>query len=423
MKKGVYFENLGCPKNIVDASVIAGHLINSGYSIVYNPASADVIIINTCSFIKPAVNESYETIENYIKNKGKRKVFITGCLIERENIKTRFPEIDGVWGTGELDNFLSVFQGKKRKISRKRGDISPLYHFDLFTPPHYTYIKIGEGCNHRCSFCVIPHLKGRYKSKPVEVILKEVSSLSNKVKEINLIAQDTTYFGMDISGKPVLDKLLQRLNEIFKGWIRILYGHPLYIDTQLLDTISRLENVVPYLDVPFQHISDKILKKMRRGYRKRDVIKIIEEAKKRGITIRTTFITGFPGEGEKEFQELISFITQYEISRSAVFPYFPEKGTLAYKLKLIPEDERWDRVEILKEIISEISFRENQKKIGKNIEVLVDKKEDGIYYGRTEIDAPEIDQIVNLKEKAKQGNFVNAKIYKVEDFLLCAKRV
>jgi len=422
MKKNIYFENLGCPKNIVDSSVTAGHLIDNGYSITYTPEDADIIIINTCSFIRPAVNESIETIKYYIKNKGRKKIILAGCLIEREKEKIQriFPEADGIIGTGELNNIISIIKKEKMKGCHKKGDVSFCSRPNLFTPSHYTYIKIGEGCNHRCSFCIIPQLKGRYKSKPMEIILREVSLLPNEVKEINLIAQDTTYFGMDIYGKPALDELLMRLNKVFNGWIRILYGHPLHTNLKLLDTIVHLENVIPYIDVPIQHISDKILKKMRRGYGKRDVIKIVEGAKKRGIAIRTTFITGFPGEGEREFQELISFITQYELNRVAVFPYFSEKGAGAYKLHTIPENERWKRVETLQEIISEINFRKNRKMVGKKVKVLVDGEEDGKYFGRTVSDAPDIDQIVRLKGKVREGNFVNAKIYSAEDFSLSA---
>ncbi len=420
MKIKVYFENLGCAKNIVDSSVIAGHLIDRGYSITYSPEDADIIVVNTCSFIKPAVKESYEVIENYIKNKGKRKIFVTGCLVERDkgNIQKLFPDIDGVWGTGELGKFIHLVQGKDFRKTHRKGDISFCAYPDLFTPPHYTYIKIADGCNHRCSFCIIPHLKGRYKSKPMEMILREVSLLPDTVKEINLIAQDTTYYGMDIYKRFALLELLEKIDKIFRGWIRILYAHPLHITNDLLDAIASLENVVPYIDVPFQHISNKVLKRMRRGYRKNDVIKIVEAAEKRGIAIRTAFITGFPGEGEKEFQKLISFISQYKITRTAIFPYFSEEGAVASRFNAIPEKKRWERVEMLQDIISEISFRENQNRIGRRVQVLVDGKENGKFYGRTAQDAPDIDEIVWIKGNARQGKFINVKIEDAEDFAL-----
>lgn len=413
---------LGCSKNLVDSEVLSGQLAGNDINVVHENKKNDhnIVIINTCGFIDKAKEESINTIlqQVQLKNEGKlEKVYVTGCLSERyrNDLEKEIPEVDAWFGTFELPLLLNKLNAdyKKELIGERL----------LSTPQHYAYVKISEGCNRTCAFCAIPLMRGKHISKPIEVLVKEVENLVQMgVKEIMLIAQELTYYGLDIYKKRALPELLNKLADI-EGleWIRLHYAYPTKFPLEVLPVIRERKNICKYLDIPLQHASNKILADMKRNITKEEMIDLIHTIRKEvpDICIRTTFITGFPGETKKDVEELKKFIEEMQFDRVGIFQYSHEENTAAFELNdNVSPKEKEKRAEEIMEVQQEISLQKNMEKIGKIFKVIVDKKEAGRYLGRTEFDSVEVDNeiIVHSKKKLTIGNFVNVKINKAYDY-------
>lgn len=413
---------LGCAKNIVDSEVLAGRLAQTGFSLVHerkiNPG--DIVIVNTCGFIHDAKEESIDTILNLARFRrgGKiAKLIVMGCLTElyATEIREEIPEIDEVFGANKMVDVM-------RSLTN-RYDAHHLVERVPFTPKHTAYLKTSEGCNRRCSFCTIPLIRGKHVSRTLESLVEEAEMLaSGGVRELMLIAQDLTYYGVDLYGKRKIAELVHRLAEIRQlKRIRLHYAYPADFPLELLNVMQRHPKVCKYLDIPVQHISDHILQSMKRGIGKSATIMLLEEIRKRvpGIAIRTTLITGFPGETEKDFEELQLFIREQRFERLGVFAYSNEEFASAYHLpKQVPEAIKMKRLEALMAIQQEIAEEHNRSFIGKNIEVLVDRKEGAHYVGRTEYDAPEVDNevIIQNSKRLKAGSFAQILITDATSF-------
>lgn len=423
-KDTVKIISLGCSKNLVDSEHLLGMINGGNLQIVNENEPAETVIINTCGFIEAAKEESIETILAQVeeKNKGKIKnLFVTGCLSERykNDLKKEIPEVDKYFGTldkpSTLKNVLNTLGvDYKKNLLGERV---------LTTPTHFAYLKISEGCNNPCSFCAIPLMRGAHQSYHLDKILNEAEMLSSKqVKELIVIAQDTTYWGYDINGKREIASLLKLLSKI-KGfeWIRLMYTYPSHFPEDLIAEINENEKICKYLDIPIQHISDKILKSMRRGITKSATISLLEKLKKNipGLALRTTLITGYPGETQKDFEEMLSFVLDFEFDRLGVFTYSEEDDTPA-KILIddVPFEEKLLRQKILLDAQRDISRKKNETEIGKTYNVLIDRQENDSLIGRTYKDAPEVDQevIVDNHPELKIGDYYNVKIYDSEDF-------
>ncbi|ROL59710.1 30S ribosomal protein S12 methylthiotransferase RimO [Bacteroidetes/Chlorobi group bacterium ChocPot_Mid] len=406
---------LGCSKNTVDSENMIGKLESAGFSYISNTNKADNLIINTCGFIKPAKEESLQVIVDALelKKQGKIKnVIVTGCLAERykDEISSQLDDIDFIIGLNSTEKILHFLKPDlKKELTGERH---------LLTPKHFAYLKISEGCNHKCSFCAIPLIRGKYLSRSQEDLLEEATSLSKAgVKELNIIAQDTTYYGVDLFGKSQLAKLLRNLSDLDKfEWIRLLYTYPLNFPTEVLDIINERKNICKYIDIPLQHSSSAILKAMKRKMNHEqtsDLIDLIRE-KISDVAIRSTFIVGFPGETEKDFQQLYDFILYKKLERVGIFTYSREEDTKAFGLgDTIPEDVKQERRDILMKAQMQISLDKNKSLIGKQKKVIIDERIDKMSYsGRTEHDAPEVDNSVIIKSKTKipLGSFQFVKI-------------
>ncbi|MDP4267319.1 MAG: 30S ribosomal protein S12 methylthiotransferase RimO, partial [Bacteroidota bacterium] len=361
---------------------------------------SDIVIINTCGFINDSKQESIDTILKCVelKNANKiKKILVTGCLSERykDELIKEIPEVDHFTGVNQLKEILKHVGAEIREeIIEQRT---------LTTPSHYAYLKISEGCNRKCSFCAIPQIRGKYKSRTIESIIKEADFLSDKgVKELILIAQDTTYYGLDLYKKHELNNLLQNLEKIDKlKWIRLHYAYPAGFPTDILDTINNSEKICKYIDIPFQHISDHILSSMNRCFNSTDTYKLIDTIREKipGITIRTTLITGYPGETQNDFNKLKDFVKNIEFERLGIFAYSHEENTTAYNLNDdVPENIKLDRVEEIMNIQQEISLKHNQNLVGKTIKVIVDREENDFFIGRTQADSPDIDNEVLISK-------------------------
>lgn len=434
LKKKIGLVSLGCPKNLVDSEIMLGILKDNNFDITNQQSKADIIIINTCGFIDSAKEESINTILEMAEcKKGLCKyLIVTGCLAERykEEIRELLPEVDAVVGTGNYGNIAEVIDklclGDRPVMCGNLAEIDYLEKDRLIsTLSGYAYLKISEGCNNNCTYCIIPQLRGPYRSRKIENILNEARVLSKKgAKEIILVAQDTTRYGIDMYGEKKLVNLVKDLEQI-QGieWIRLLYCYPEEIGDDLLKEMLRNKKLCRYFDIPIQHISDKILKMMgRRGTAKeiKDLINKIRENVP-GAMIRTTFIVGFPGETEDDFEELYNFVKEYEFDKVGVFMYSREEGTPADKLKLqVDEKIKTYRFEKLMSLQKEISFKKNSLRLGNQYKVIVEGvSDDGIfYYGRTYCEAPDIDGLVYFtsKEPLNIGSFVNVKILNIEEY-------
>ncbi|MBI4834501.1 MAG: 30S ribosomal protein S12 methylthiotransferase RimO [Planctomycetes bacterium] len=415
--KTVGFISLGCPKNLVDSEVMLGALEKADYKIVSDGQPADIFIINTCCFIKDATEESESIIRQALalKNEGKyKKVVVAGCLPQRvgDTLKDKYKADAwlGSFGRDEIVNLL-------RKLSVAEKPVNAVPHVPeaaridnqrwRFTPKHFAYLRIAEGCDNRCTYCVIPRFHGRYRSKPMPEIIKEAEKLAKDgVKEINLIAQDTTYYGKDLYGKSKLAELLRKLAGV-KGveWIRVLYTNPRYFTDDLINEIAVNKKVVKYIDIPIQHISDNILRKMGRGIKGKDIIELITKLRKKikGLFLRTSIIVGFPGETEKDFNELMDFLNKAKFERLGAFIYSPEEGTPAFGFeKQITEQLKAKRLDTLMRTQQKIAFGFNWKLKGKIIPAIIDSREGGYFIGRIYGDAPEVDGNIFIKP-AKQG--------------------
>ena len=417
---------LGCSKNTVDSERLMKQIQLNNISMTDEPENAETLIINTCGFIDIAKEESVDTILNAVelKKKGKiKKIIVAGCLAERymEDLKKDMPEVDSYFGTENYEGIINDLGGElKYNLLGERV---------LTTPSHTAYLKISEGCDHPCSFCAIPLIRGKHQSKPIEFLCKEAKFLaSNNTKELILIAQDTTDYGKDIYGEKNLVELLRHLSQIGGiEWIRLMYAYPSRLQSDLIDEIANNPKVCNYIDIPLQHISDNLLRSMRRGVTANQTRKLLFELKNRipDITLRTTFIVGYPGETEKEFNELCDFIKDIEFDRIGTFIFSVEENTSSYLLgDPIPKAEKERRKEILMEIQKEISNKKNSLFVGKKLKVLVEALEGDFYIGRSYRDAPEVDGEILIKNKnnnLKIGEFYNVDVYDHNEYDLFAE--
>lgn len=421
-KDKVNIITLGCSKNMVDSEVLSGQLIANDIDVVHENAKKDhnIVIVNTCGFIEKAKEESINTILNQVelKKKGKLdKVYVTGCLSERykNNLEEEIPEVDAYFGTMELPNILKTFEADyKNDLMGERL---------LYTPQHYAYMKISEGCNRTCAFCAIPLMRGAHVSRPIESLVDEAKRLVDRgVKEVMLIAQELTYYGLDIYKKRELPKLLHALADV-KGleWIRLHYAYPSKFPIEIIDAIKERENICNYLDMPLQHAADNMLKAMKRQITREEMEDLVGDIRDRipGICLRTTLIAGFPGETRDDVEELKTFLQKMRFDRVGIFTYSHEEGTSAHHMEdNIPAAEKEERAQEIMEVQQEISLEKNMEKVGKTFKVLIDKKEAGRYLGRTEFDSVEVDNevIIQSKKKLNIGEFVNVKITKAYDY-------
>ena len=401
-----------------------GQLKGNAFDVVHEAEKVgknDIIVINTCGFIDNAKQESIDTILQYseLKDQGKvGKVIVTGCLSERykPELEAEITNVDSWFGTNDLQNLLhSVGADYKHELIGERL---------LTTPSHFAYFKIAEGCNRPCSFCAIPLMRGKHVSTPMEELVNEAKKLAkNGTKEIILIAQDLTYYGLDIYGKRNLDDLLRRLSDVDGlEWIRLQYAYPSGFPMEILDAMNERDNICKYLDMPLQHITDNMLKSMRRGINKQKTIDLVNQIRDKvpGIAMRTTLITGYPGETEQDFEEMQQWVEETRFDRLGCFTYSHEEKTSAYNLvDDVPAEVKQERADAIMEIQQGISFEKNQEKIGKTYKVLIDRKDGKYFVGRTEYDSPEVDNEVLIdasKHYATVGSFVNVKIDNAEDF-------
>jgi ribosomal protein S12 methylthiotransferase len=422
-KNKINVVTLGCSKNIYDSEVLLGQLKANGKDAVHESEKddANIIVINTCGFIDNAKQESIDTIVRFADAKQRGlvdKVFVTGCLSERykPELEKEIPNVDQYFGTRDLPKLLKVLGADyKHELIGERI---------ITTPSHYAYFKISEGCDRPCSFCAIPLMRGKHISKPIEELVKEAESLVAKgVKELMIIAQDSTYYGIDIYGKRKLAELLQRLSEV-EGidWLRLHYAFPSGFPEKVLDVMRENKKICKYLDMPLQHISNPMLKSMRRGTtseKTRELVKAIRE-KVPGIALRTTLIAGYPGETKEDFNEMLEWVKETRFDRLGIFAYSHEENTHAYLLKDdVSAKTKEKRVEAIMQAQQEISNQLNQEKIGKTYKVLFDRKEGNYFIGRTEFDSPEVDNEVLVDAKkfyVRVGDFANVKITSAEDF-------
>ncbi|RZN82194.1 MAG: 30S ribosomal protein S12 methylthiotransferase RimO [Winogradskyella sp.] len=419
-KNRINVVTLGCSKNVYDSEVLMGQLKASGKDVVHEQ-EGNVVVINTCGFINNAKEESVNTILHFMQKKEDGdvdKVFVTGCLSERykPDLEKEIPNVDQYFGTTELPGLLKALGADyKHELIGERLTT---------TPKNYAYLKIAEGCDRPCSFCAIPLMRGKHKSTPIEEIVIEAEKLAaNGVKELILIAQDLTYYGLDLYKKRNLAELLEHLVKVDGiDWIRLHYAFPTGFPMGVLDIMKREPKICNYLDIPLQHISDSILKSMRRGTTKEKTTKLLKEfrAKVPEMTIRTTLIVGYPGETQEDFETLRDWVKEMRFERLGCFTYSHEENTHAYNLEDdVPEDVKMQRANEIMEIQSQISWELNQAKIGQEFKVVIDRKEGNYFVGRTEFDSPDVDNEVRIdatKTYLKTGEFAKIKVIEAEDF-------
>jgi len=430
-KNKVNVVTLGCSKNLVDSEVLMTQLKANKYDVEHESPKEDaaIVIINTCGFIDNARQESIDTILRYVdaKQQGRvDKVYVTGCLSERyrPELEKEIPEVDGYFGTRELPRLLKTLKADyKHELVGERL---------LTTPNHYAYLKISEGCDRKCSFCAIPLMRGNHISVPAEQLVLQAKNLVKKgVKEIMLIAQDLTFYGLDIYGKRNLSELLYKLSDV-EGleWIRLHYAFPSGFPMDAIDAIQNCSNICNYLDMPLQHASDDMLKAMRRGITKEKSTKLLEAIREKvpGIAIRTTFLVGYPGETEKDFDDLMQWTDAMKFDRMGAFTYSHEENTHAHKADdNVPEEVKKERAGMLMEVQRKISHKLNTQKVGEKLKVLIDRKEGDYFIGRTEHDSPEVDNEVLVKADnntyLRVGDFATIEITSGEDYDLYGKPV
>ena len=436
--KGTYaFVSLGCPKNLVDSEKMLGSLAQDGYALVSEPEGADFVIVNTCGFIESSRAESRSVIHEMLdlKRQGKtRGVIVAGCLPERleqdGGLLKEIPEIDhvvGVFGRDEIAKVADRLVGGHRE-QRSLFRPAPIKALNdqarlRITPAHYAYLKISEGCDRTCTFCSIPSMRGKHVTKPIEMILEEARELvDDGVRELILVAQDTTYYGMDLYGEVRLTQLLRELEQV-QGidWIRLMYLYPINFTDELIQTIADSSVIIPYLDMPLQHINSQVLKRMQRRVDSKQTRELVHKLRERipNVVLRTTFITGFPGETDQQFEELRDFIQETRFERMGVFTYSLEPGTPAVKLDgHLPEDVKEARRDELMSLQQEIAFEHAEAFIGYELDVLIDQElEDGVYVGRSFADAPEIDaSVIVTGAQLQPGDLVPVEILQREDY-------
>ncbi len=429
-KTKVNIVTLGCSKNLVDSEVLLTQLRGNGIDTSHESKKddANVVVINTCGFIDNAKQESIDTILRYVDAKEEgivEKVYVTGCLSERykDDLQKEIPDVDAWFGTRDLSRLLKQLNANyKHELVGERI---------LTNPSHYAYLKISEGCDRPCSFCAIPLMRGNHISRPIEELVLEAKNLAKKgTKELLLIAQDSTYYGLDLYKKRNLSELLKHLSDV-EGieWIRLHYAFPTGFPMDALDVMAERSNICKYLDIPLQHGSTNMLKIMRRGTTREKTEQLLQTIREKvqGIAIRTTLIAGHPGETEAEFEEMMKFVEASRFDRLGVFAYSHEENTHAYSLADdVPEEIKQERVEAVMGLQQGISLELNQEKVGKTFKVLIDRKEGGSFYGRTEFDSPDVDNEVILnatKNYLRIGDFVNAKVISATEFDLMAEPV
>ncbi|ACJ75902.1 hypothetical protein Ob7_04367 [Thermosipho africanus Ob7] len=418
-----YVDVLGCPKNEADCALLKAYLEKKGNNIVNTIEDADAVVIDTCGFILEAKKESIEEILTYLELKKERdlKVYVTGCLVQRygEELKKEIPEVDGWFGILPPEKIAENI-GKESIIPKNP---EPVYEFGgRVDEKQYAYVKISDGCDRACSFCTIPLFKGSFKSRKIDDIVKEVEYLilSGK-KEIILVAQDTTGYGIDLYGKQMLPELLKRINDIPGDfWIRVMYMHPDHITDEIIEAFS-YDKVLKYFDIPVQHGSDKVLKLMNRTKKSEHILKLVEKIRKRyeDAVLRTSIIVGFPGETDEDFEELLDFIKMVRFERLGAFIYSDEEEAPSYHFEgKVPEIVAQERLDILMEEQSKISFEINEKMVGKTFKVLFDEEEEGVLIARSYMDAPEIDGNIFVPGKFEEGFFkvkvTSADVYDLE---------
>lgn len=423
VKNKINIITLGCSKNLVDSEILLSQLKGNNMDAHHESAKddANIIVVNTCGFIETAKQESIDTILQYVEEKEKgniEKLYVTGCLSHRykDDLALEIPQVDSWFGTLELPGLLKTLGADyKHELVGERL---------ITTPSHYAYFKISEGCNRPCSFCAIPLMRGQHVSKSIEDLVKEAKGLARSgVKELLLIAQDSTYYGLDLYGERKLADLLNHLADVDGiEWIRLHYAYPSQFPMDALQVMAKRENICNYLDIPLQHISDNMLKTMRRGITKRRTMELINTIRQKvpGISLRTTMLLGHPGETDADFKELMKFVESCEFDRLGVFTYSHEDNTHAYSLEDdVPVDVKEERADELMNLQQEISFRKNQEKIGQTFKVLFDRVDGQYFVGRSEADSPEVDNEVLVSKKdnfARIGDFANVKITSAEDF-------
>jgi len=428
------FVSLGCPKNRCDTEVMLKELVDAGYEITPEETDADIIVINTCAFIESAKREAIDNILDIAwlkKNHSLKGIVVTGCLPERyrEEILKEFPEVDAVLGVGSIHNIVEavkeVAEGKRYSSFEDKDTVALGGDRVLSTPEYTAYIKIAEGCNNICTYCAIPYIRGRMRSRDMDSIIAEAKDLEAiGVKELCVVAQDTTAYGIDLYGRYALPELLQRLvDETNIAWIRILYCYPDKITDELIEVMKNNDRILNYIDMPLQHISDPILKKMNRKGDSACIRAVIKKLRDNlpDVIIRTTFIVGFPGETQKDFNELLNFIKQTRFERAGVFPYSREEGTPAYNFApRIPEQKKQDRADMLMDIQLEASNRFLRSLLGKTVKVLCEEFDpvSEVHFGRSYADAPDIDGKVYFRspKRVLPGTFVDVKIEEMLDY-------
>lgn len=427
-KEKINIITLGCAKNLVDSEVLMTQLKGNKKDVFHQreDINPDVVIINTCGFIDKAKQESIDTILKHAKEKEEgiiKKLYVTGCLSERyrEDLMSDIPEVDGFYGTRDLPELLKNFQAQYRNELLGERIIT--------TDSHYAYLKISEGCDRPCSFCAIPLMRGRHISKPMEQIVLEAENLvRNGVREIMLIAQDSTYYGIDIYKKRTMSELLNKLSDV-EGldWIRIHYAYPSGFPMDIIEVMSERDNICNYLDIPLQHGSTRMLKIMRRGITREKTDKLIADIREvnPGIALRTTLIAGHPGETEEDFQEMYDFVERSQFDRLGIFTYSHEEGTSAHKLEDdVPEQVKRSRSNKIMALQQKISAEKNMQKVGKTVKVLIDRADANNYYGRTEQDSPEVDNEVIIPTKEmhlRVGDFYDVLITESKEYDLIGK--
>lgn len=432
----VHLVSLGCPKNRVDSEVMVGKLQEGPFQLVDEPDQADVIVVNTCSFIQPATEESIETVLEMARFKEEgscSKLVVTGCMVQRfgKSLEGELPEVDHFLGTGEYHRISEVLKSRDAMAPKSFVDV-PMYIHDEMAPrvnswaSHSAYLKISEGCNHRCTFCIIPQLRGKLRSRSIESLVVEAAKLSaSGVRELNLVSQDSTAYGRDLYGKPKLAELLRALAKV-EGidWIRIHYAYPIGLPDDLLKTIAEEPKVLPYLDMPLQHASGPMLKAMKRGVTRAGQERILARVRAAvpDIAVRTTFIVGFPGETEEDFAVLEDFVREQKFSRVGVFTYFQEEGTPAAELpNQVPEEVRELRQARLMQVQAEVSRQANEALVGEIVPVMLDGvsgESDLLLSGRLMTQAPEVDGqvfVTSVPPGAKAGDVLPCRIVQAAD--------
>ena len=427
-KEKINIITLGCAKNLVDSEVLMTQLKGNKKDVFHQreDINPDVVIINTCGFIDKAKQESIDTILKHAKEKEEgiiKKLYVTGCLSERyrDDLMSDIPEVDGFYGTRDLPELLKNFQAKYRNELLGERIIT--------TDSHYAYLKISEGCDRPCSFCAIPLMRGRHVSKPMEQIILEAKNLvRNGVREIMLIAQDSTYYGIDIYKKRAMSELLKKLSDVDGlDWIRIHYAYPAGFPMDIIEVMKEKDNICNYLDIPLQHGSTNMLKTMKRGITREKTDELIKNIRDINpeIALRTTLIAGHPGETDEDFQEMYDFVERSQFDRLGVFTYSHEEGTSAYKLEDdVPEQVKRSRSNKIMALQQKISTEKNMQKVGKTVKVLIDRADANNYYGRTEQDSPEVDNEVIIPTKEmhlRVGDFYDVLITKSKEYDLIGK--